>query len=115
MNKFHDFEPVRDRDKFLLYLMTHAPVMRLRGHGASWTFEFGSMSVSEPLFAISAFCEDNAGEFTHLVINNFARKESMEMTWAEFKERHKQGEETVMKATSVSEMRVKADFLKYME
>lgn len=35
-----EFEPIRDRDRFLPFLYANAPVMRWHGHGESVTFDF---------------------------------------------------------------------------
>ena len=38
--EFARFDPATDRHAFLRFLMRRAPVMRVRGHGASVTLEF---------------------------------------------------------------------------
>ena len=86
--KFVKFNPVDDREKFLLLVLASSPAMRVRGHGIWWTFEFSSASVEKPLAAIYSFCNDKAGTYTNLVINNFARKNSISMLWKDFKERY---------------------------
>jgi hypothetical protein len=83
--KFAEFNPVVDREKFLLLVLTTSPAMRVRGHGIWWAFEFSSASVEKPLTAIYSFCNDKAGAYTNLVINNFARKNSISMLWKDFK------------------------------
>jgi hypothetical protein len=60
--EFTRFDPATDRDEFLRFLMGRAPVMRVRGHGASVTFEFiSTCGWQAPLEAIASFLADKAG------------------------------------------------------
>jgi hypothetical protein len=60
--EFTRFDPATDRDEFLRFLMGRAPVMRVRGHGASVTFEFiSTCGWQAPLDAIASFLADKAG------------------------------------------------------
>ena len=90
------FEPVDDREKFMLTVFGNAPAMRVRGHGPVWAFEFSSDSVRKPLDAIYSFCKDRAGDYTHLVINNFAKNDSVSMTWKDFRERY-ESDDTIIR------------------
>ena len=90
-SSFRDFRAGEDRDRFLTFVLTSAPVMRVRGHGVWWTFEFGSIPTDRPLESIRSFCEDRAGELTSLVINNLTTGEATELRWWEFKERFEGG------------------------
>lgn len=76
---FRDFKPTTDRDKFLLHVMKCAPVMRVRGHGDSVTFEFWARLKVKPLDAIRLWIEKNAGPWTLLNIVNLARQESAQL------------------------------------
>jgi hypothetical protein len=40
--KFNEFVPTTDRNKFMLFVMSNSPLMRVRGHGSNCTFEFNS-------------------------------------------------------------------------
>lgn len=42
IKSFSKFKAVKDRDKFLLFVMKNAPVMRIRGHGNYASFEYSS-------------------------------------------------------------------------
>lgn len=91
--EFDTFTPKEDREKFLLFIMSRAPIMRVRGHGAYWTFEFSSKLVQKPLDAIYLFCKDRAGDMTQLIINNFAKKDSTNEIWKLFKDKYEAGSE----------------------
>ena len=83
---FGNFVPGKDRDKFLMFVMAHAPVMRVRGHGAVVAFEYSSRSRREPMDAISEWCKKNAGPFTMLHMVNFATRENTEMLYSQFEQ-----------------------------
>jgi len=72
----------------------------VRGHGSWWTFEFSSYSIGKPLESIWKFCDDRAGDFTNLVVNNFARKDTVQLTWGEFKERW-DSDRTILREASI--------------
>jgi hypothetical protein len=98
---FKNFEPREDRDKFLLFLMQNAPIMRIRGHGNSASFEYSSSSRADPIEAIEAWGNQEAGPFTELVINNFATRENTVVRWEEFERlMSEEGPEGVMRAAS---------------
>jgi len=82
---FGEFEPVKDRDKFLLFVMKHAPVMRVRGHGNYVTFEFSSRQKRQVMDEIWLWGLKNAGALTGLYIVNFATGEKTNVYWNEFK------------------------------
>lgn len=88
---FGKFKPKKDRDKFLLFLMQNAPIMRVRGHGGMVTFEYSSRSKSDPIDSIFEFCKENAGPFTQLNIINFATKEQTAMYFHDFEEKMNDG------------------------
>jgi hypothetical protein len=70
--RFRDFVSGTDRDMFLLFLMKSAPVMRVRGHGVTVTFEFWSRSNVRPMAAIRSWAKRNAGSANALNIVNLA-------------------------------------------
>lgn len=75
---------IKNRDKYLMVLMEHAPIMRVRGHGADVAFEFHSRDRNAVMDAIWTWCKQNAGPFTWLRIVNFGTKETTQMTFEEF-------------------------------
>jgi len=98
---FNDFKPDRDRDKFLMFIMKHAPVMRVRGHGNYATFEYASRNRRDPMDAIWMWGQQNAGPFTGLYIVNFATREKAQMNWNQFEElMDSGGPDAVMRAAS---------------
>jgi len=102
------FQPVRDRDKFLLFLLQNAPIMRVRGHGTYASFEYASRSRSEPLDAIWMWGKQNAGPFTQLNINNLATGEHTEMNYNQFESlMEEQGSDAVMRVAFVRPVRRK--------
>ena len=101
IKSFGKFKPERDRDKFLLFLMRQAPIMRVRGHGSYITFEFSSSSRQTVMDEILMFCKKNAGPYTTLYINNFTTKETVQMPFIQFEETmDSDGAEGVLRAAS---------------
>lgn len=99
---FKKFKPVIDRDKFLLFVMQHAPVMRARGHGSHISFEYASHTRQEPLDAILMFGRKNLGPLSNLYIVNFATKETAQMTFQGFEENmDRSGYEGVMRVAAI--------------
>lgn len=74
---FSVFKPGVDRDRFLLFVIGHAPVMRVRGHGGYVTFEFASNSSKLPLTAIIKWCKRYAGPHMSRRVHNFETSETM--------------------------------------
>ena len=92
IDAFSEFEPVKDRDKFLTFVMQHAPVMRVRGHGNYITFEYASRRRNDPIDAIWMWgLKNGAGPFTGLYVVNFATGEKTSMYWKDFKEAMDEG------------------------
>ena len=85
IDKFSDFTPVRDRNKFLIWVMQNSPVMRIRGHGGYVTFEYSSRSQSAPLDTILMWGKNNLGPLSEMHIVNFAGSEMTNIRWCEFK------------------------------
>ncbi len=90
---FSRFEPQRDRNAFLLFVMRKAPVMRIRGHGVSVTFEFADADWSAPAQAIREWGFKYAGAVTNLRITNFATAECVVMQWQEFQKTTKNAQD----------------------
>jgi hypothetical protein len=108
IKSFSKFKPVQDRDRFLLFLMQQAPIMRVRGHGSSITFEFSTHSRQTAMDSIWVFGKENAGPFTMLNIVNFATGEKVEMLFQDFEElMDSGGAEGVLRAASIHRISVK--------
>ena len=98
---FGKFKPEKDRDKFLMFVMAKAPVMRVRGHGGYVAFEYSSSSRRDPMDAIWKWGKKNAGPFTSMYIVNFGTKETTSMPYSQFEElMESSGPEAVMRAAS---------------
>jgi hypothetical protein len=82
--RFKTFRPATDRDDFLLFLMQKAPIMRVRGHGYSVTFEFWAKSAPKPLATVRRWAERNAGPLTLLNIVNLARGAGVQVLYKDF-------------------------------
>jgi hypothetical protein len=90
--EFGKFKPVREREKFLLYVMQNAPVMRVRGHGSHVTFEFFSRSTKAPLESAWLWGQEEAGPFTNMLFVNFATKEKSQMNFGQLDKLMESGE-----------------------
>lgn len=85
-DKFDEFEPVKDRNKFLLFVMNNSSVMRVRGHGNYVSFEFSSRRKRQVMEEIWLWGLKNAGAYTGMYIVNFATGEKTNVYWNEFKD-----------------------------
>ena len=103
---FGKFISEKDRDKFLLFVMQNAPVMRVRGHGSYASFEYSSRERQAPMEAVAEWGGRNAGPFTSLNIVNFATKEDVQTTWQDFERTMDEGgAEAVLRVAGKVEMR----------
>jgi len=101
IDSFEDFEPTKDRNKFLLFLMSHAPIMRVRGHGNYVTFEFSNRSSKDAVDSIWMWGLKNAGDYTNLYIVNFKTNEKTTILWKDFKDAMDSGgSDAVMRAAT---------------
>ena len=108
IDMFGKFKPVKDRDKFLLFVVNNAPVMRVRGHGVTIAFEYASRERQSPMEAIWALAKKDAGPFSQLYIVNFATKESTQMMYSDFeKTMDSEGADAVMRVAAVRGFSVK--------
>jgi len=107
IDAFAKFKPKKHRDKFLLFIMKNAPVMRIRGHGNFATFEYSSRSRRDPMDAVWMWGQENAGPFTGLRIVNFASGEETSIMYGEFERLMELGPDEVMRAASVDRISVK--------
>jgi hypothetical protein len=105
---FGKFKPAIDRDKFLLFVMKNAPVIRARGHGSVISFEYNSRDRQAPMDSILVLAEKFAGPLSQLYIVNFATKETTQMSFQEFDRiMNSQGAEAVMRAASMRRFSMK--------
>lgn len=86
INVFDKFRPVRDRDLFLLFLMHHAPIMRVRGHGEHTSFEFACADPAVPLGQILGFLEQYAGPCTGVFVRDFANNKELSAQYQQLRE-----------------------------
>ena len=99
--RFSDFAPVLHRDRFLTFVISRAPVVRVRGHGVSVSFEFATTDELEfALRAILRFCDRNAGPRTWVRISNLATQTTLQIPFEDFAERHGRGEIAALLGTA---------------
>ena len=72
MAKACKYDPVHDRDKFLLAILRASPVMRIRGHGVYVTAEFDSKTVVLPYIAVNEFAQKYLVPVTMFHVVNWA-------------------------------------------
>lgn len=84
ISDFDKFEPVKDRVKFITYLLNRTPLMRVRGHGTAVTFEYAGRGVKDPVESIWLWGKQNAGPFTQLDIHNLKTNENIAIMWRDF-------------------------------
>ena len=85
IDSFDKYKQSKDRDAFLVYIMRENPVMRIRGHGVSITFEFNSKSFDIVLKSIAEFCKkDGIGDYMMLNIFNFADNKRFNCLYKDF-------------------------------
>ena len=109
------FELRKDRDKMLLWLMSRTSIMRIRGHGVSVTFEFGSDSSKKPLESIWMWGEDYAGDYTHLHITNFKKKKVVNILYKDFKKYFDDGREDAIMEENAHNIRIRKSFKQFVE
>jgi len=67
------FTQGKDRNKFILFLLKNAPVMRVRGHGEYVTFEFDRANDTAPQRAIARFRLTWCGPMMGIRVVNFRK------------------------------------------
>ena len=108
ISSFKKFDPVEDRDKFLLFVIQNSPLIRVRGHGDFVTFEYFLRNRQEPLDAIWEFGKQNAGPYTAMLIRNFATGESTQINFSDFEDAmDRGGYEALMRVACVSKMNIR--------
>jgi hypothetical protein len=68
--RFGRYVPERDRCRFLFWLMSRLPLMRIRRHTLQVTFEYVARSDRKPLEAVAKWAGRHAGPATLLNITN---------------------------------------------
>lgn len=98
---FVKFKVRDDREKFLVYIMQNAPLMRMRGHGVDITFEFFNRRSKAAIEAAHEAAHDYGGQLSTLNIYNLATNEFTSVTREEFDRlMDEDGYEGVMRAAS---------------
>lgn len=86
ISEFSEFEPVKDRDKFLLFIIDKSPLMRVREHGNYAAFEFSARKADKVFEMINKVGNYlGFGPFSGLYIVNHADNTSASLTWEDFK------------------------------
>lgn len=77
---------IKDREKYLLFILQHSPLMRVRGHGTEVGFQFATHSRQDAMDAILLFGKKNLGPGSWMMIDNFATKENTQMNFEQFEQ-----------------------------
>jgi len=92
VTRFGDFTPANDRVRFLTFVLSNAPVLRVRGHGVDITFEFAAADTaaeSKALEAIHRLCEDVAGAQSWMQISNITTGKTMKSAYIDVIQRER--------------------------
>jgi len=87
------------REQILIDVMK-AGYIRMRGHGAQYSFEFYGDTVAT-LWVILEFCQQMAGPFTWITINNLKSNEQFASNFQDFEARMKHDESEVLRVATV--------------
>lgn len=116
INTFDEYEPKKDRNEFIMNIMEKSSLMRMRGHGTYFTFEFSNKRIKRPIDAIWDFCMSNAGPYTGLLIVNLSTKQQSQMTYKTFLDYMEQGrDDQILRESSFDKLFKKITKLKYKE
>ena len=87
-----------DRIRFLLYVIRRAPLIRVRGHGASITFEFYAKEPTEALQAILRFLRETVQPQPEMTLRivDFARRTFVDITYRELRSHVENGDVTFL-------------------
>ena len=102
VERFKEYVPHDGRIPFLTWLLKVTPLMRIRGHGETISFEFSNPQVDAPLKALSKWCRACAGEFSMLMVRNFATDTVFNVRWGEF---DAQAAKKVLESSSCASMK----------
>jgi len=98
---FGKFRVREDRETFLVYIMQHSPLIRMRGHGADITFEYFSRRNKDPMEAVHAAAHEFGGQLSTLNIYNLATNEVTSMSRDDFDEvLDREGYEGIMRVAT---------------
>ena len=105
---------IKNREKFLIFVMQHAPVMRIRGYGTSVSLDFHTRNRQEVMDAILMWGKKYAGPFTWLNMSNFATRENTQMNYEQFKTlMDDDGADAVLRVASANQhMRIQAKLIR---
>ena len=109
------FEPVEDRDKMLLWIMNIAPLMRVRGHGTTVTFEFATEKVRSALDAIYDWGENYAGDYSNFHISNLKKTRRVNILYKDFKKLYEEGREDAIMEEHGEDFTILKTFKQFME
>jgi hypothetical protein len=87
-----------ERNEICIAVMK-AGFIRMRGHGHQYSFEFWG-DTRESLWAILEFCNNMAGPYTWMVINNLKSNEQYASNFEDFQKRMKEDEDEVLRIAS---------------
>ena len=109
------FKPSDDRNKMLLWLMNKAPIIRVRGHGSTVTFEFASSKIRPVLDTLYEWGEDYAGDYSNFHISNFKKKKKVDMLYKDFKELYENGQENRIMEENGRDFTILKSFKQFLE
>lgn len=108
IKQFKDFKSGTpdQRNAFLTWLMSHAPIMRVREHKSHAAFEFSTRYKTDALAAVREYGRKGFGPFTSILIANLRTGEQASMLWSEFKERFDNGDlESILRLESKRQLK----------
>lgn len=86
----------------MIFILEHAPLIRVRGHGSSITFEYNFHDHHTVLDAILLWGKKNIGPYSLLNINNLATKENTQILFQDFVDQMKnEREESIIRVAKV--------------
>lgn len=104
---------IKNREKFLIFILQHAPMIRIRGYGNSVSFDFHSRNRQEVMDAILMWGKKYAGPFTWLNISNLATKENTQMNFDQFEKLMDDGADAVLRVAGATHpMRIDARLIR---
>ena len=95
--------------------MNNFPVMRVRGHGSSVSFEFATTKVNDALFTIYEWGEQYAGDYTHLHIVNFKKSKKVDILYKDFRKYYEAGTENKIMEELGKDIKILKSFKKFIE
>ena len=109
------FKTSEDRNKFLLWLMNRFPIIRVRGHGSTTTFEFANERVRSVLDTIYEFGQKYAGNYSHFHITNLKKNKNIDILYKDFKKLYEDGRENVIMEKYGKDIKLLPSFKQFLE